>query len=128
MPSRERVQALIAMVEQAKFVEAIEEFYAEDATMQENNAPPRGGRDVLVAGEKKTLAAHKAARTEPGSTFLLEGDRVVIHWVFVFTRHDGTSFRMEELAEQRWRGDRIVAERFYYDPAQLRPPKPTSAA
>ena len=119
MPSRERVQALVAMVEAGKFVEAIEAFYAEDATMQENNAPPRGGRDVLVAGEKKTLAAHKAARTEPGSTFLLEGDRVVIHWVFVFTRLDGTSFRMEELAEQRWRGDRIVGERFFYDPAQL---------
>jgi hypothetical protein len=27
---------------------------------------------------------------------------------------------MEELAHQRWRGDRIVEERFYYDPAQLK--------
>ncbi len=119
MPNHERVQALVAMVEAGKYVEAIEQFYAEDATMQENNKPPRGGRDKLIEGERKTLAAHKAARTESGSTFLLEGDRVVIHWVFVFTRHDGTSFRMEELAEQRWRGDRIVEERFFYDPAQL---------
>jgi ketosteroid isomerase-like protein len=43
----------------------------------------------------------------------------VIRWTFVFTRKDGTSFRMEELALQRWRGDRIVEERFFYDPAQL---------
>jgi ketosteroid isomerase-like protein len=120
MPSRERVQALVAMVEAGNYVEAIEEFYAEDATMRENNNPPRGGRDKLVEAERKTLAAHKAARTEPGSSFLLEGDRVVIHWVFVFTRLDGTSFRMEELAEQRWRGDRIVEERFFYDPALLK--------
>jgi ketosteroid isomerase-like protein len=120
MPSRERVLALIAMVEQGKYVEAIEAFYAVNATMRENNEPPRGGRDKLVEGERKMLAAHKAARTEPGSTFLLDGDRVVIHWVFVFTRLDGTSFRMEELAEQRWRGDRIVEERFFYDPAQLK--------
>jgi ketosteroid isomerase-like protein len=48
--------------------------------------------------------------------------------VFVFTRMDGTSFRMEELALQRLRGERIVEERFYYDPAQLRPLKPTSPA
>ena len=120
MPSRERVLALVAMVEQGKYVEAIQAFYAENATMRENNEPPRGGRDKLVEGERKMLAAHKAARTEPGSTFLLDGDRVVIHWVFVFTRPDSTSFRMEELAEQRWRGDRIVEERFFYDPAQLK--------
>src|SRR5690242_8277801 len=113
MPSRERVQALVAMVEAGNFVEAIEQFYAEDATMQENNAPPRGPRDKLVEGERKTLAAHKEARTLPGSTFVVDGDIAVVRWTFVFTRKDGTSFRMEELAMQTWRGDRIVEERFF---------------
>jgi len=120
MPSRERVLALVAMVEAGKYVEAIDAFYAEDATMQENDDPPRGGRDVLVAGERKVLAAHKDARTLPGSRFLLEGDRVVIHWTFEFTKPDGRRFRMEELALQRWRGERIAEERFFYDPDQRR--------
>ena len=120
MPSRARVAALIAMVEEGKFVEAIEEFYTEDATMQENCEPPRGGRDRLVEGERKVLAAHKEARTLPGSSFVLDGDQVVIRWTFVFTRHDGRSFRMEELALQQWRGDRIAEERFFYDPEQTR--------
>ena len=124
MPSRERVVALVAMVEQGNYVEAIREFYAEDASMQENGEPPRSGRDRLIEHEWRMLSAHKAARTLPGSSFLLDGDRVVIHWVFEFTRRDGTSFRLDELARQRWRGDRIVEERFYYDPAQLRPAKP----
>ena len=96
MPSRERVVALFAMVEQGRFVEAIEDFYTEDATMQENGEPPRGGRDRL------------------------DGDQAVIRWTFVFTRHDGRSLRMEELALQRWRGDRIAEERFFYDPEQTR--------
>lgn len=120
MPSRERVQALVAMVEAGKYVEAIREFYAEDASMQENGEPPRAGRDRLIDHEWRMLEAHKEARTLPGSSFVLDGDRVVIHWTFVFTRRDGTRFRMEELAHQRWRGDRIVEERFYYDPAQLK--------
>jgi ketosteroid isomerase-like protein len=119
MPTRERVGALIAMVEAGKYVEAIEAFYTEDATMQENQKPPRGPRSKLVEGERKMLAAHQAARTEPGSDFYVDGDTAVIRWTFVFTRKDGTSFRMEELALQRWRGDRIVEERFFYDPAQL---------
>ena len=120
MPSRERVLALVAMVEQGKYVEAIEEFYTADATMQENNDPPRGGREVLMAGERKVLAAHKSVRTEPGTSFLLDGDRVVILWHFKFVRSDGKRFRMEELALQRWRGDRISEERFFYDPEQRR--------
>ena len=122
MPSRERVLALVATVEQGKYVEAIEEFYTQDATMQENNDPPRGGREVLMAGERKVLAAHKSVRTEPGSSFLLDGDRVVVHWHFKFVRLDGKRFRMDELALQRWRGDRISEERFFYDPGQRRSP------
>ena len=128
MPSRERVAALISMVEQGKYVEAIQEFYAEDATMQENGAPPRVGRDRLVEHERGVMAAHKEIRTLPVESFLVDGDRVVIRWVFEFTRPDGTSFRMDELAHQRWRRDRIAEERFFYDPAQLRPAKPTSPA
>ena len=120
MPSRERVEGLIAMVEQGKYVEAIREFYAEDASMQENDEPARTGRDRLIEHEWRMLSAHKAARTLPGSSFLVDGDRVVVHWVFEFTRPDGARFRMDELAHQRWRGDRILEERFYYDPAQLR--------
>ena len=45
---------------------------------------------------------------------------MVINWTFVFTRKDGKSFRMEELALQRWQGERIAEERFFYDPEQLR--------
>ena len=120
MPSRERVQAFVAVVEAGRFVEAIEAFYTEAATMQENQQPPRGPRAALVEGEKKTLAAHNEARTLPGSTFVVDGDRVAIRWTFEFTRRDGKRFRMEELALQRWRGDRIAEERFFYDPEQLK--------
>ena len=36
---------------------------------------------------------------------------------------DGTKTHMEELAYQRWEGERIAHETFFYDPAQ-RTPKP----
>src|SRR6267142_2717702 len=49
MPTRERVQAFVAMVEANEFVEAISQFYTDDATMQENLGAVRVGRDALVA-------------------------------------------------------------------------------
>ena len=119
MPTRERVAALVAMVEAGKFVEAIEQFYTEDATMQENNQVPRGPRDRLVAHERGVMASFEKIETLPGSTCVVEGDTAIIRWTFGFTRKDGSRFRMEELALQRWRGDRIAEERFFYDPAQL---------
>ncbi len=119
MPSRERVAALIQRVEAGKFVEALQEFYADDATMQENGNSPRVGLSRLVDHERGVMAAFKEIRTLPVKTWLVDGDHVIIHWVFEFTRPDGSSFRMDELALQRWRGDRVVEERFYYDPAQL---------
>ena len=118
MPSRERVQQLIALVEKSQFVEAIREFYAEDATMQENLQPLRRGMEVLVAGEQKVLDNFKEVRTFPVTTFFVEGDRVVIHWVFEFISHDRQFFRQDELAHQLWRGDKIVEERSHYDPGR----------
>lgn len=49
MPTAETLARFIARVEQNAHVEAIAEFYTADASMQENNASPRRGREALVA-------------------------------------------------------------------------------
>jgi ketosteroid isomerase-like protein len=121
MPARERVEQLIALVEQGRFVEAIERFYAEDASMQENGAAPRRGKPALLEHERRFLASLKSARTLPVEDFLVDGERAVVRWRFEFTWPDGRTARLDELALQRWRGDLIAEERFYYDPAQMRP-------
>lgn len=120
MPDRQRVAALVAMVEQGRFVDALREFYAQDAVTQENDAPPRVGLAALVERERQVLANLRSMHTLPVDWFVVEGDRSVIHWVFEFEDHDGRRFRLEELAAQLWRGDRIVRERFHFDPAQVR--------
>jgi len=120
MPERGRVEAFIARVVSGAHAEAIEEFYHEDASMQENLSPPRVGRDTLVANERAALARAKSVYTHPVDAFFIDGDRVVVHWIFEFTRPDDTIMRIEELAFQVWRGDRIQTERFYYDPAQMK--------
>jgi ketosteroid isomerase-like protein len=120
MPDTARVRAFIALVEGGQYVKAIEDFYHADASMQENTVPPRMGRDALVAHEQKVLAGLKAMKTRRVDRFLVDGDHVVINWVFEMTGPDGTVRVLDELALQSWDGDRIRRERFYYDPAQLR--------
>ena len=121
MPTRERVQAFVVMVEANQFVEAIRAFYTDDATMQENLGDVRQGLDALVAEEEAALCRVRAITTRPGSTYAIDGDRVIVHWVFDIEQRDGKRFTLDELAYQTWRGDRIAQERFYYDPAQRKP-------
>ncbi len=118
MPTRERVQAFVAMVEAGDYVEAIRQFYTDDATMQENLGTVRTGRDALVAHEEAVLKGVTSITTRPGSTFAIDGDRVIVRWVFDIEPGDGKRFTLDELAYQTWRGDRIAQERFYYDPGQ----------
>lgn len=122
MPTRQVVNQFIALVESGAHVEAIEQFYAPDASMQENSHPPRSGLANLVAHERVALAAVREMRTLPAQSVLVDGDLVVIQWIFEYVTADGRTFRMEELAHQRWRGDKIVQERFFYDPAQRKTP------
>ena len=118
MPTRERVQAFVAAVEAGRYVEAIRDFYTEDATMQENLGDIRAGREALAVAEEAVLRKVKSIVTRPGSTFAIDGDRVIVHWVFDIVEADGRTYALDELAYQTWHGDRIASERFYYDPAQ----------
>jgi ketosteroid isomerase-like protein len=118
MPSRARLDEFIAVVESGDHAGAIERYYTEDATMQENAAPPRVGRDALVAHERAALARMSDVYSKC-MTSVLEGDRATIHWNFVLTEQSGLVRRFDEIALQEWRGDRIFRERFFYDPTKV---------
>ncbi len=48
MPTSATLERFIARVEANAHAEACEEFYTEDSSMQENQAPPRLGRDACT--------------------------------------------------------------------------------
>lgn len=118
MPSEAELESFIALVESNDHVAAIERFYTEDASMQENLDPPRKGRDVLAAGEAAFLKRWAKVESHCVRPAFRSGDHVVIRWNFTFTAPDGSRFARDELAYQRWAGGKIVEERFYYDPNQ----------
>jgi hypothetical protein len=126
MPTAETLEQFIALVERNAHVEAIEAFYAPNASMQENQSAPRRGRGDLMANERRVLAKAKTVTSACIRPVFVSGNSVVIRWVFRFEWLDGTVTRIEELAYQRWEGERIAEETFFYDPGQL-VPKPAQA-
>jgi len=114
MSTRERVEMLIAMAERGQFLEAIQEFYAEDATMQENDKPPRVGLAALLENERRVLTSLKEIRVNRADSFVVDGDRAAINWVYLFIDAEGRELRRDEIAYQVWQNGKIVRERFYY--------------
>jgi ketosteroid isomerase-like protein len=117
MALRDDVKELIALAQQGRFLEAIERFHAEDATMQENLNPPRVGLAALLENERTVLARVPDIHVEQAE-FVVDGDRAAIHWIFAYTDPQDRKTRLDEVAYQDWRNGKIIRERFYYDPAQ----------
>lgn len=119
MPTLDRVEAFIARVEAGDFLGAMEDFYHRDATAQENSEPPRMGLPAMLANERATLARFPETRVREVERFAIHGDTVFINWVFEMAGQDRVR-TLDEVVVQTWRGDRIAAERFYYDPGSVR--------
>jgi hypothetical protein len=121
MPSESTLSAFVARVESADFVGALESYYHPDASMQENDEPPRQGLDASIANEKAFMKGFASIAVQAAGAPLVDGDTVVVRWRFVFTLRNGTSVPFEEVAWQTWRGERIASEKFFYDPKQFAP-------
>jgi hypothetical protein len=83
--------------------------------MQENQSAPRIA-DAHAATNAACCLGSKGADVKVRLTGIRQWRRVVIRWIF---RLSGLTEprRNEELAYQRWVGERIAEETFFYDPA-----------
>jgi flagellar hook assembly protein FlgD len=120
MPSLEAIESFVKLVERGETVEAMKRFYAENASMQENAATPRVGKATLIKHEETALASIAKLKATCVRPIFVSGDFAVIHWVFEIQDKKGKTVRFEELAHQRWEGNLMVQEQFFYDPAQLK--------
>ena len=95
-------------------------YYAEHASMQENESTPRVGKSALIKHEQEALATIAAMKATCIRPIFLAGDSVVIRWSFEIQDKKGKTVRFEELALQRWEGELMAEEKFFYGPAQFK--------
>lgn len=119
MHRKEQLNQLIALVLEDKAVEAYRKFYHDDVIIQEANYPPRIGLEASI--EHTAQASHLTSKVHEIATptLLVDGDHSIIEWHAEWTVTGGARIRIEEIALQTWRGDRISHERFFYDPTPL---------
>ncbi|MET0389088.1 MAG: nuclear transport factor 2 family protein [Polyangiales bacterium] len=93
---------------------AIERFYADDATLQENNEPPTVGKAAILARERGFVENVAESKPTVLHSFAV-GDGVTFsEWTYDMTFKDGTRFVLHEIARRHWQDGKVVRERFYY--------------
>lgn len=118
---------LIAYLKAGKFVEGIVDFYAEDATAQENSKPLVRGREHMAQLEarfQKKLTAyhgidiHATAFNDEGHSTGIVFYECTMRW----EQNDRTGIvAVDQVVVERWRNGKITAIRFFgnYEPGEL---------
>ncbi len=126
MPTLETIEKFIHSVEQESHDKVIEQFYADDASIQENQNEPRTGKENLIKNEQRMLSKALSVNSKCIRPFFQTGNKVIIKWKFRFEQKNNTVTEIEELAYQEWDGPKIKREQFFYDPKQFIPKKKTN--
>jgi hypothetical protein len=120
MPSSNTIESFVQLVEGGNTLEAMVRYYAEHASMQENDTPPRVGKQALLKYEEAALASIASMKAKCIRPVFMAGEFVVIRWLFEIKDRAGKTVRFDEMAHQRWEGELLVEEKFFYDPAQFK--------
>ena len=100
------------MTRQGKILDALEKFYAPDATFQEGNQPARVGR----AAQHKHLSAFFATlKAFKGATLHAQGvgeNVTITEWTFDMVGPNGPIV-WNEILRRQWKDGKVVSERFY---------------
>ena len=108
-------QELNDMILQGKILEAFDEFYADDVTMQENTEPARVGKatnrefevafvDSIEEFHGAELLAHATSK-----------DASFSEWAMDLTFKGGGRVQMAQVSVRRWENGKVASERFYYN-------------
>ena len=117
---RTRLKELIGFIQSGKIMEAMREFYAEDATMQENANEPKKGLENLIEHERTFLDNVKEWKRFDVLSMATYNEVSFMENLIEYVSKDGTTVVQHQVSVARWGAPgggtpKIMHERFYYD-------------
>ena len=110
----QQVSQLYALLEEGNPVRAMELFYHDNVTMQENDDEPRKGKAFCLQYESGLMASVKNFTVK----ILLqaineESQSVFTEMEIAFTRNNVVHI-LNEVSVQTWKDGKVFSEKFYY--------------
>ena len=112
----DRLEDLFSYIRQGRILDAINEFYAEDAVMQENSDPPTVGRKANLEREQQFLNTVKEWKRFDITAKGIGEDVTFYETVMDWVAADGNPVHVEQVVVAKWRDGKIIHERYYHHP------------
>lgn len=113
---QDKLEDLFAYIRQGRILDAINEFYAENAAMQENDEPPTVGRKANLEREKQFLSTVKEWKRFEVTAKGVGDDVTFYETVMDWIATDGNPVHVEQVVVAKWQDGRITHERYYHNP------------
>lgn len=110
-----RAHQLQEYIKQGKILEAMDEFYDQNVTMQENNKEPIVGLAKNIEREKEFLAQVKEFKGYDAIAVGIDGDVSLVECTLDFVNQQDQPVHLSQVAVQRWKDGKVISEKFYYD-------------
>jgi len=112
-----RARDLVSYIQNGRIIDAMNEFYADDVRMQENNNPPTVGLAANLERERQFVNSVRQWKSLNVEAVAVDPQRsrTLVQVNFEFDGVDGKAYRYDQVAVQTWRDGKIVHEKFYYD-------------
>jgi len=117
MSYKTKVQELYSMIYGGQLLEGFDKFYSENVSMQEPGEKPRLGKAINRTYEENFIGSISSINGGGIDGITADEDNgitMVESWMDV-TFKDGNQVRLEQIARQKWEGEQIVEEKFYYN-------------
>lgn len=113
----EKITDIYDLLGQGKAMDAFEKYYSEDVIMIEGNGQAHNGKDANRVREQEffgSIQEFHGAGIDGITVNEEAGITMVENWMEV-TFKGGIKVKMEQIARQKWDGEHIKEERFYYN-------------
>ena len=118
MSYKDKAQNIYDMVGQGQLLEAFEKYYADNVVMVEATGERTSGKAANREREVKFLESVEAFHGSGVYAVTSDEDAgvsMVEAWMELTFKGAPGPMKMEQVAVQKWEGDQIVHERFYYN-------------
>jgi predicted DNA-binding protein YlxM (UPF0122 family) len=110
-----KVNELNDLIFKGETLKAIELFYLDHVSMQENEESPTIGKQVCLENEKKNLERVKEHKCKLLNQAINYKDNIVFsEWEIIITYKNNKTIKLTEVSVQHWDKGQIAKEKFYY--------------